>query len=291
MSVSHLRDLADRVRRFRFALVRLGTRKALGCDLVVHFSYHKCLTSYYLSIMRALSAEFGFYYGHFTSDYARFEHAALHDSRQRVLSVNNRSDIAWDRLPEYRGSHFVRDPRDLVVSGYHYHRWTREAWCHDPGFAWRSLTSHPYFGRYVEHVPERFPRGLSYQEYINTLDPERGMILELIWRSPHFEQMCRWDFSNPRIMEVRYEDVIGNEADIFRRLLEHYGFPPSVVARGVALAERKSIKHRRKREKSHVRSGAPKQWKKEFTPLLRMLFRESAGHLLLQLGYESSTEW
>jgi len=60
--------------------------------------------------MRALSA-----------DYARFEHAALNDSPQRVLSVNNRSDIPWDRLPESRGSYFIRDPRDLVVSGYHYH--------------------------------------------------------------------------------------------------------------------------------------------------------------------------
>jgi len=291
MLVSNRRDLADGVRRFRSALVRLGTRKALGCDLVAHFSYHKCLTAYYQSIMRALSAEFGFYYEHFTSDYERFEHAALNDSRQRVLSVNNRSDIAWDRLPEYRGSHFIRDPRDLVVSGYHYHLWTREAWCHDPRFEWQDLTIHPYFGRYVEHVPEKFPRGLSYQEYINTLDPERGMILELIWRSRHFEQMRRWDFSNPRIMEVRYEDIIGNEADTFGRLLDHYGFPPSVVARGVALAESKSIKHRSKSEKGHVHSGAAKQWEKEFTPLLRMLLRESAGHLLVQLGYEASTEW
>ena len=98
-----------------------------------------------------------------------------------------------------------------------------------------SLTVHPYFGRYVEHVPERFPRALSYQEYINTLDPERGMILELIWRSPHFEQMRCWDYSNSRIMEVRYEDLIENEADTFGRLLENYGFAPPVVARGVAL--------------------------------------------------------
>lgn len=138
-------------------------------------------------------------------------------------------------------------------------------------------------------MPEKFPRGLSYQEYINTLDPERGMILELIWRSRHFEQMRCWDFSNPQIMEVRrYHRERGRP---FGRLIEHYRFAPPVVARGVALAESKSIKHRSKSEKSHVRSGAAKQWEEEFTPLLRIVVRESAGPLLVQLGYEASTEW
>lgn len=290
MSASNQRDLADPVRRFRSALFRLGTPKALGCDLVAHFSYHKCLTAYYQSIMRALSAEFGFYYEHFTSDYALFEHAALNDSRQRVLSVNYRSDIAWDRLPEYRGSHFVRDPRNLVVSGYRYHLWTREACCHDPGFEWQYLTAHPYWTLRRTRAREVSPPIVVSGVYQHA-GPGAGHDPRMDLAIPSFRADAPLGLSNPRIMEVRYEDIIGNEADTFGRLLEHYGFAPSVVARGVALAERKSIKHRPKSEKSHVRSGAAKQWEKEFTPLLRMLFRESAGHLLVQLGYEASTEW
>jgi Sulfotransferase domain len=291
MPASIPRCLVHPLYRLRSAVKRYTTLKASGCNLITHFSYHKCLTSYYQSVVRALSAEFGFYYEHFTSDYPRFEQAALNDPRRRVLSVNNRSDIAWERLPEYRGSHFIRDPRDLVVSGYYYHLWTREAWCIDPGFEWRHLVAHPYFGRYVETLPSRLPRAVSYQEYLGTLDRERGMIVELIWRTPHLDEMRRWNFANPRIMELRYEDIIGKEANTFGRLLEHYGFAPPVVARGVALAEAKSIKHRSKSGKSHVRSGAVRQWDEEFTPLLRTLFRECAGDLLVRLGYEASTEW
>jgi hypothetical protein len=119
MPASILRCLVDPLYRLRSAVKRYTTLKASGCNLITHFSYHKCLTSYYQSVVRALSAEFGFYYEHFTSDYPRFEQAALNDPRRRVLSVNNRSDIAWERLPEYRGSHFIRDPRDLVVSGFY----------------------------------------------------------------------------------------------------------------------------------------------------------------------------
>jgi hypothetical protein len=77
--------LVDPLYRLRSALKRYTTLKASGCNLVTHFSYHKCLTSYYQSVVRALSTEFDFYYEHFTSDYPRFEQAALNDPRRRVL--------------------------------------------------------------------------------------------------------------------------------------------------------------------------------------------------------------
>lgn len=135
--------LVDPLYRLRSALKRYTTLKASGCNLVTHFSYHKCLTSYYQSVVRALSAEFGFYYEHFTSDYPRFEQAALNDTRVGEFSVSTTA-AAWPGNDyEYRGSHFIRDPRDLVVSGYYYHLWTREAWCMDPGFEWRDLSRIP----------------------------------------------------------------------------------------------------------------------------------------------------
>ncbi|MGH8615943.1 MAG: hypothetical protein ACREYF_29010 [Gammaproteobacteria bacterium] len=141
-------------------------------------------------------------------------------------------------------------------------------------------------------MPERFPRGLSYQEYISTLDPDRGMILELIWRSRHFEQMRRWDFSNPRIMEMRYEDIIGNKADTFGRLLEHYGFAPPVVAHGgLRWPKGRVSSTARKTRRAMCAVVRRNRWEQEFTPLLRMPFKESAGDLLVQLGYEASMEW
>lgn len=260
-------------------------------DLIVHFSYHKCLTVYYLSIVRPLGSKFAFSYEHYNTDYDRFEEAALRKKGKRVLSLSDRSDIDWPSLREYRGSHFVRDPRDLVVSGYYYHLWTEEKWCNNPEFGWNRITEHPYYSQYVESREERHPRNVSYKEYLNTLDKETGLIVETIFRDKHFSEMYKWNYENPRILELKYEEIIGNEGDCFRKLFEHYGFHPKLVDSGVEIAERLSLKHRVKSNTGHVRNGTPRQWRKEFSPLVKNLFKEAHGDLLIRLGYEKDVNW
>lgn len=115
MPASIPRCLVDPLYRLRSALKRYTTLKAPGCNLVTHFSYHKCLTSYYQSVVRALAAEFGFYYEHFTSDYPRFEQAALNDPRRRVLSVNSHGDIAWN---DYRSTEAAISFETRVISSF-----------------------------------------------------------------------------------------------------------------------------------------------------------------------------
>jgi len=84
---------------------------------LIHCSYHKCLTVYYGRIMKAvfnrcLSWSSG--YRHFNSHLEDFYQAF---SKHRIASVNNRA-LDLERLGQFRISRFVRDPRDLVVSGY-----------------------------------------------------------------------------------------------------------------------------------------------------------------------------
>src|SRR5436853_7148553 len=61
-------------------------------DLIVHFSYHKCLTLYYKRIMQRLSAEFGFTWTDYYGNSREFHQAALDDSGKRVLVLIDNSD-------------------------------------------------------------------------------------------------------------------------------------------------------------------------------------------------------
>ena len=269
----------------------IGQEQLFPGSLAAHFSYHKCMTSYYNFVMIALSEEFGFYRKHFRSNYEQFEVAAKTIPGKKALSVNNRSDINWEELPpSTRGSHFVRDPRDLIISGYHYHLWSDERHINVRDYNWRPIVDDPLFTEYVASGSERQPTGLTFQEYLNSLDKEKGLILELIWRKDHFGHMARWDYQNPKVIEVKYEEIISNEAAIFRRIFEHYEFHPLLIERGVEIAEELSLANKKKRQRSHVRSGATQQWKSEFSSLMKDLFRDRYGQLLIDLGYEAGRD-
>jgi hypothetical protein len=258
--------------------------------LILHFGYHKCLTSFYQRLMQALSTEFGFAWRPFYDDTAKFRHAALNEPGNRVLLLTDRDDVQWDELPAFRGSHFIRDPRDLVVSGYFYHLWTKEAWCQSPNFAWSAIVGLPQFAQ-VEPDPSRWPRGVSYQAYLNRLDPERGMLLEMLSREGTFQQMRRWNFSNPRILEIRYEEFAGNEEASCARLFDHYGFGSRLRQRGLELARKFGLKSQAKKEKTHIRSGAVGQWAVNFPPAVKDEFKKAHGDLLVRLGYERNMDW
>ena len=94
---------------------------------LIHCSLHKCLTVYFKRVMHGLfnrCAPCRGRYRHFNSDLDAFYGDW---GRWRLASVNNRA-LDLDRVAGARISRFVRDPRDLVVSGYFYHRRGAEPW-------------------------------------------------------------------------------------------------------------------------------------------------------------------
>jgi hypothetical protein len=258
--------------------------------LVLHFGYHKCLTMFYVQLMKTLSAEFRFGWEPIYDDVPAFHHAAQKTSREQVILLTDGDDVQWERLPDFRASHFIRDPRDLVVSGYYYHLWTNEEWAKAEDFDWDFLTGLPKFVC-VEADPARRPQRISYQTYLNTLGPERGMLMEMVSRERTFDQMRRWNFDNPRILEMRYEEIVGNEEAACSRLFDHYRFSAALRTRGLELAREFGLNNLAKRERSHVRSGAPDQWRTHFTPAVKEHFKHAHGDLLIRLGYERDYDW
>jgi hypothetical protein len=233
--------------------------------LLIHSCYHRAGTVWFQRILSEVAYHYGLLFE--VGDPAA-------RTRARVFL-----DVASYRDPELagvRGSHIVRDPRDMVVSGYFYHLWTREVWAHV---------------RY-----QRF-QSRTYQQYLNSLSQEDGVFAEMDRTCPAIERMVSWDYGNPAILELRYEEVLANERESFARLFRHYGFTDRAIRFGLRVARRFSFERRSGRplgkveEGSHLRSGQPGQWRQVFTPAHIRRFKERHGDALIQLGYEKSYDW
>jgi hypothetical protein len=244
---------------------------------LIHCSYHKCLTVYFGRIMRAVfnrclpwSAGYRHYNSHLADFYDGFD-------THRIASVNNRA-LDLDRVGRFRISRFIRDPRDLVVSGYFYHKRGAEAWLtiESPTEAdW-------YFANGCVPAGLR-AAGSSFAEYLQSIPQEEGLLAELEFRTLHLESMALWPARHPDIVTYRYEDILGNEAAVFRELFEFYGLAPLERRLGIWFANRYSIGKRGL--DPHIRNPTSGQWRKHFTPRVKRAFDAKYAGLIKLLGY------
>jgi hypothetical protein len=197
--------------------------------------------------------------------------------KHRIASINNRA-LDLERLGPFRISRFIRDPRDLIVSGYFYHKRGAETWLtiESPTAAdW-------YFANGV--VPEDLrATGSSFAEYLQSIPEEEGLLAELEFRGLHLESMAGWPAEHTNIVTYRYEDVVGHEAAAFRELFEFYGLSPLERRLGIWFANRYSIG--RRGADPHIRNPASGQWRKHFTPQVRRAFDAKYTGLVKLLGY------
>jgi hypothetical protein len=213
-------------------------------------------------------------YRHYNSHLADFYEGF---ESHRVTSINNRA-LDLDRLGHFKISRFVRDPRDLVVSGYFYHRRGAEDWVKIE----RPTADDWYFANGV--VPEALRRvGSSFAEYLQSVPEEEGLLAELEFRRLHFESIAAWPNQHPDILTYRYEDIVGNEPFVFRGLFEFYGLSAIERRLGIWFANRYSIGRRAK--DPHIRNPISGQWRKHFTPRVRQAFDSEYAGLIRELGY------
>jgi hypothetical protein len=241
-----------------------------GGTLIVHASYHKMGSTWLANVLRAISKHYGLSFRQVNEDQE-------FDSQCDIVVVNH-SDIIQGLDLDVRASHMVRDLRDVVVSGYFYHLWTEEAWARAPS---------PRFDN------------LSYQEYLRSLNQDDGLLAEIdfLTRYTRKRRIWEWDFTDPRYLEIKYEELFNNQEGGFQRMFSHYGFPPDEVTVCVNIATQFSFERVTKRKPgqesstNHLRSGIPGQWKQHFKQVHIDKFKEQLGGLLIIMGYESDLNW
>ena len=214
-------------------------------------------------------------YGHFES---RLEDFQRERGKYRISSLNNHV-LDFDLLAaEDRVSRFIRDPRDLVVSGYFYHKRGAEAWCkiRDP----REENLLAVNGC----VPQAMQKGESIAECLQRLDEEEGLMAEIDFRANHFDSMLAWPENDSRVVVYRYEDILGQERETMQRVAAHLQMElwrRWVI--GFLAAKYSAQKQSQKTE--HIRNPESAQWKKHFTNRVEEYFQSRHPELLVKLGY------
>jgi hypothetical protein len=98
-----------------------------------------------------------------------------------ILIMTSPSQKDVETLPDFKGVHLIRDPRDIIVSGYFSHR-----------------NSHPeVFGGLS------WPEMVEHRKRLLELDKDAGIMAELEFSHTFLDQMSSWDYHNPRILETR----------------------------------------------------------------------------------------
>lgn len=248
--------------------------------LVMHCCHHRVGTSWFSNVMKTVAKEFRL-------PYVANDQNLLGQGPAVFFNGHSRVDLA--ALNAYRGSHMIRDPRDMAVSGFHFHLWTKELWANQP------------MGELKEAwplIPMAEFAHLSYKEYLNTLSPEDGLSAEIKRVSAvGLKDMLAWNYQNDLVYEFKYEDIMLDEDRIMREIFTHYGFTEQSVDIAVEVASRFSFSNRTGRAvgevggDSHLRSGKSGQWKTEFTEDHADLFKNLHGEDLIKLGYEQSLNW
>ncbi len=263
--------------RLTLAPRRLDDGRRIERRVRVQCGYHKCLTMYF----RRVSKKTMLWNNPLRRDVRHFFHRLdefyLDCDRYNLCSVSgHRPDL--DRFKDIRAIHIIRDPRDMIVSGYFYHKRSAESWCDfvNPTDDDWAVVNAP--------VPSALPADTSFSAYLNAVSVEEGLAAELEFRKHHFDSMMAWPTDDPRVLTVKYEDVVGNEGPAFRRIYDFFDFPLHTRIAAERFADRYSAKSERKLD-WHIRNPTAGQWKDLFPSALNDRFDEQYRPLLEKYDY------
>ncbi len=210
-------------------------------------------------------------------------------------------DIDCIKSP-FVGFHLIRDPRDIIVSGYLYHLRTSEKWCVNEHTSYREPIRFPLVPYSQQHRNEIWKinylkslNGKSYQENIRSISQDDGLLFEMknygMWT---IQSMNEWDYERAEILEVKFETIMENFESEFIKIFRYIGINESDIDHCLSIAVEHDIGKKSEEEinaMSHVYSKNSTKWKDYFKDVHKELFKEKFGDILIHLGYENDNNW
>ena len=165
----------------------------------------------------------------------------------------------------------LRDPRDVAVSHVHYITDLAPKHIH-----------HRYYAEELHNFNERLRVSILGRAKMDSSFP--GI-------DARFTPFLGW-LDTDRVMIIRYEDFITDRVDTLHKVLDH------AVKAGFPLYERDQQRVLEIMEAAidpqrspTFRRGRISAWKDDFSKDNKRLFKETAGDLLIHLGYERDYDW
>ncbi|HAW20585.1 MAG TPA: hypothetical protein DCX14_10420 [Flavobacteriales bacterium] len=194
--------------------------------------------------------------------------------------------------------HVIRDPREVIVSGFRYHLLSNEEWLHisNPSAVdfdiWKSpLLDSKVFESWVNRMLLLIGSA-NYQERLKETNEDKGLVFEMngiAFITIH--SMLSWpSFDN--CLEIKLEDVISDFHSVWARILKRIGFTGIRLICALELIAKHDIaqiQRNRLRLPSHV--TAPKvgqsQWPLIANENHNALYTDLFGNAHEQLGYKN----
>ncbi|HEY1462641.1 MAG TPA: sulfotransferase domain-containing protein [Terriglobales bacterium] len=243
--------------------------------LLAYFGHHKCGTTWIQQIIDHVcqSAHIKAVHHHNEAGFAG-DIVACRQAQQFDFWCYSNADVTFVRDVPLKGFHVVRDPRDIITSAYFSHLYSH------PEGDWKWLKRH--------------------RPYLLSLSKHDGLMAEIEFSARTLGNMLTWNYTNPNILEARFEDMIANNVERFAEVFGFLGlFPKKLSVQQIMAATEKysfaNLSKGRTRGQqnnlSHYRKGQPGDWRNHFDASHVDYFKRLYNPLLLKLGYETEEDW
>ena len=277
-----------------------------------YYGHHKCATTWMRGVIEKVCRYTGMT-AHTFDNPSQFEgnlDGYLSEHPTDFFCYTNAKYELLGNVGKLPGFHMIRDPRDIIVSGYFSHKHSH------PTDGWSEL---------IEH-----------RKRLNGAESEEaGLLHEIDFSEPWIRDIADWNYQADNILELKYEEFVANPYDTVLAAFEHLelidaersglgyctvqwfralGIKLNSASRGrlpnlfaashipadellrIVYANRfaKQAKGRKPGQedvKSHYRSGRAGDWQKYFTPRVADAFSQRYPGLLETLGYEPDDSW
>ena len=257
-----------------FNRLRGTVGKHQSLPYLIRFSYHKCLTRYMGAIFDKNK--------HFGSKEQEFIRHIREKKSPRFISINN-SVIYPARkfLTQTRMVHLIRHPKDLIISGYHYHKKGPELW-NRMGLSWPNFYKVSLELDHVLNDQEKkmLRQDLTYQQLLETLPFEKGMMIEMVWLKyiKTFNPLIY--YNSPLVQTFRFEKIMEDPVEGVRKMCRYWQLTEEETTYYCDRAE-----HYNRNPSYPVRNSSAYQYKEVYTKELNQFFYQQFNHLVERLDY------
>ncbi|MDA8570339.1 sulfotransferase domain-containing protein [Schleiferiaceae bacterium] len=273
----------------KYYLKRLLRAKRKKRIPIYIFGHHKCGTKLFGKIFLKMAVEYGWSY----SNVSRKDEIV--PNSEVVFFLN--AKINPEQLPKkYIGIHLIRDPRDVLVSGYLYHKRTNEAWCTNKKNDISKKISYPQVPYSQMHRSEIWKanylkslKGKSYQETLNSLNQYEGLLFEL-------QHYCAWTLEDiedsivdtDMVLEVKFEEVMKDYDNSMKKVFNHCNFTKEEFEFAIVQSKKENLKNMSEKElkaNTHISSKQTSKWKDYLDQDLIRVFNVKYESLIKKYDY------
>jgi len=237
-------------------------------NFIIHSSYHKAGTKLFEKILIEIAKK-----------YNKPLNTEMKNISCNDIFLDLHSDFYKNKIYTlipltYKGTHMLRDPRDIIVSAYFYHQWSDEEW-----------------------INRKIINEQPLKKYLKTCSIEEGLISEIHLLHNNIQNMYNWNYNNNKFLEIKYENIIYDDVNLYEKIFNHYEIKSEDIDYFVNFALQNKFQNITNRKlceiknNKHTRSGIEGQWKKYFTNAVKSTFKLTFGDILVKTKYEDDNNW